>query len=360
MPNFFQTIGNVEPCDGRDLLQKLTYLVVSEISKKKVDLCNNLEESFADFGVENFSPCQLFNQTTLTKLVNGDTEGAINYIMSLRAFPPHTYKVLQSGFKSLTESEKRDLEKYLDSLAINYIRGEIEPTIQKKLTELLKCPNEQTVLKLQVKLENTARVVNNLQSKVTRLDRYTTPLSATVSALNQAFKAADAAILTLDVTLPAIAATPTGASGIIARVIGKVERFIDNNKDGVQKLDDNLCNAAKAIRYAKTQLLIVQTLLQVLDVLLRHCLIKQGEENPETLLNFTPISFEPSNQLPIEYRGYTLEIRTDPNDSGIAPRRYAVALDPVGVVILQGTPSFSSNTEILIEELQFRIDNQLG
>lgn len=360
MPNFFQNIGDVEPCDGRDLLQKLTYVVVSEISKKKVDLCNNLGESFSDFGLENFNPCELFNQTTLNKLVDGDTEGAINYLLATVNLPPHTYKIFNSGFKSLTEAERQDILKYLDRLAIDYARREIEPIILEKVAEILKCPDEQTVIKLRAKLENTARIVNSLQSKVTRLDKYTTPLSVTVSALNQAFKAADQVIFGLDLTLPAVAATPTGASGIIARAISKVERFIDNNKDDVQKLDDNLCNAAKAIRYAKLQLSIVQTLLQLADVFLRHCLMKQGQETPENLLTFTPISFEPSNRQPIQYRGYTLEVRTAASDREIAPRRYAVALDPVGVIVLQGTPSFSSNTEILIEELKFNLDRLIG
>lgn len=359
MPNFFQSIASVEPCDGRDLLQKLTYLVVSEVSKKKAELCSNLEESFADFGLDNFSPCQLLNQATLDQLLEGDTEGVINYLLSLRSLPPHTFKVLKSGYKSLEDKEKTDIDKYAQSLALNYVRGEIEPIIQAKIAEIIKCPEEEVVKKLQIKLENNARIVNNLLDKVNRLDKYTAPTSATVNLLNQAFKAADIAILALDISLPGIAATPTGASGIIARVIGKVERFIDNNKDGVQKLDDNLCNAAKAVRFAKTQLLIVQTLLQVLDVLLRACLIKKGEQDPQALLTLTPITFERTRQ-PITYRGYTLEIRTDANDSGIAPRRYAVALDPVGVVILQGTSSFSSNTDILLEELKFRIDNQLG
>lgn len=358
MPNFFQSIGSVEPCDGRDLLQKLTYLVVSEVAKKKAEMCANLEESFTNFGLENFSPCQLLNQTTLDMLLQGNTDGAINYILSTQKLPPHSFKILKSGYKSLEDKEKGELENYLRIIGTSYVRGQVEPIIQEKIAEIVKCPDEAAVRKLLIKLENTVRTVNNLTDKVNRLDSYTAPTSAVVNVLNQAFKDADTAILALDVTLPAVAATPTGASGIIARVIGKVERFIDNNKDDVQKLDDNLCNAAKAIRFAKTQLLITQTLLQVLDVLLRACLIKK-DQDPQALATFTPITFERSRQS-IEYRGYTLEIRTDNNDNGIAPRRFAVALDPAGVVVLQGVSSFSSDTEILLEELKFRIDNQLG
>lgn len=56
---------------------------------------------------------------------------------------------------------------------------------------------------------------------------------------------------------------------------------------------------------------------------------------------------------------YKLKIVEDRNSPKIAPRRFAVAEDKEGVVVLQGPKSFSSSTDILIEELKFRLDNQL-
>ena len=56
---------------------------------------------------------------------------------------------------------------------------------------------------------------------------------------------------------------------------------------------------------------------------------------------------------------YKLEIQLDPKSPAIAPRRFAVAIAPNGVVVLKGPKSFSSSTKVLIEELKFRIDNQL-
>ena len=56
---------------------------------------------------------------------------------------------------------------------------------------------------------------------------------------------------------------------------------------------------------------------------------------------------------------YELKIRLDPTSPEIAPRRFAVAIDKTGVEILKGPKSFSSSTKILIDEIKFRIDNQL-
>lgn len=56
---------------------------------------------------------------------------------------------------------------------------------------------------------------------------------------------------------------------------------------------------------------------------------------------------------------YRLEIKNDPNSPEIAPRRFAVAIDPSGVAVLSGEKSFSSSIDVLLDEIKFRIDNQL-
>ena len=58
-------------------------------------------------------------------------------------------------------------------------------------------------------------------------------------------------------------------------------------------------------------------------------------------------------------KDYKLSVQTDPNSPSIAPRRFAVAKDQIGVVVLRGPSSFASSTDVLIQELKFRIDNQL-
>lgn len=356
MINFYEIVGSVQPCDGRTLLQKLVYEIVMEVSKKRETLCNNLSETFTEFGLENFSPCSLVNNTTLDQLLEGDTEGVINFLLVQASLPPHTFKILKSGYDSLIEEEKVDIDKYLEQKSKNYIRNQVEPAIRKEIKEIIKCPDEQKSRILLTRIENTVQTVNRLQAKLNWLEKHVNPIATTVSALDAAFKATEKVIIGLDISIIAQALLPSGAAGLTARTVAKLERFIDNNKDDVSKLDDTLCNAAKAVQFAKTQLSIIQTLLQIVDVLLQNCLIEQEETIGNRL---TPITFNrPTRQL--EYRGYVLEIRTDPSSPSFAPRRFAVALDQVGVVVLQGTPSFSSSTDILIEELKFRIDNHLG
>jgi len=57
---------------------------------------------------------------------------------------------------------------------------------------------------------------------------------------------------------------------------------------------------------------------------------------------------------------YKLEIRQDPNSPSIAPKRFGVALTlDEGVAVLKGQPSFSSDINVLLDEVKFRLDNQL-
>ena len=56
---------------------------------------------------------------------------------------------------------------------------------------------------------------------------------------------------------------------------------------------------------------------------------------------------------------YTLSIVQDPNSPKIAPRRYAIAKDMGGTIRLKGDSSFSSSTQVLLDEIKFKIDNQL-
>ena len=56
---------------------------------------------------------------------------------------------------------------------------------------------------------------------------------------------------------------------------------------------------------------------------------------------------------------FFLAIETDTTESFVAPRRFAIAKDKSGVIVLKGPKSFSSSVDVLLNEIKFRIDNQL-
>lgn len=61
----------------------------------------------------------------------------------------------------------------------------------------------------------------------------------------------------------------------------------------------------------------------------------------------------------LTYKGYTLKIQRTPESPVLAPRHFAVAVKD-GKVRIKGPNSYSSSKTILLEEIKFRIDNQLS
>ena len=60
-----------------------------------------------------------------------------------------------------------------------------------------------------------------------------------------------------------------------------------------------------------------------------------------------------------DYKGYTLKIQRTNESPVLAPRHYATG-EKNGIVYFKGPDSYSSSKEILLEEIKFKIDNQLS
>lgn len=59
------------------------------------------------------------------------------------------------------------------------------------------------------------------------------------------------------------------------------------------------------------------------------------------------------------YKGFNLKIQRTPESPILAPRHFASALKN-GKIVIKGPNSYSSSKEVLLEEIKFRIDNQLS
>ena len=82
-----------------------------------------------------------------------------------------------------------------------------------------------------------------------------------------------------------------------------------------------------------------------------------SREQPNPAIILPNIELEEKKETPVVK--HTLEIVEDLDSKGIAPKHFAIAKDPSGVTVLKGPKSFSSDVDVLIDEIKFRIDNQL-
>lgn len=139
----------------------------------------------------------------------------------------------------------------------------------------------------------------------------------------------------------------------------KLQWLIDA-RDKIEEENDNINDILRDFEIVFVPLLAK---IELVDAILNRCLqnpnisveerfasipedtdTSTNKDEPFTNLNGTP---------------YTIKVITDPNSPSIAPQRRAIAIDKRGVTVLKGPLSFASESKVLIEELKFRINNQL-
>ena len=124
-------------------------------------------------------------------------------------------------------------------------------------------------------------------------------------------------------------------------ILGSVDSDLVNLKSRLDSLSPSIEECSKNGGFTEEQLKLIKE-------------ATEGANKEGTAGTNTDVSFRSVNG-----KDYVLSVQTDPNSPSIAPKRFAVAKDQIGVVVLRGPSSFASSTDVLIQELKFRIDNQL-
>ena len=387
----------IQPCDGRDLIQVLTATAIERVVEIRSKLCTQASDIFAQYGFDNFNPCTDLNEEFFELLKNTQPIIAIEYILNTKGFPPHILTYLKAGAEGLTDEQFQAIIEWTSiPVGVNfpnntaaYIRDrsgrapillpqqaleveqaliqqgvqEVTTLLQDAITtfilQKLKCPPEEVVQRLISIVQSIILFLNAFLRTFELFKQAINTASALVSVLNATLQGLKAAVVANDAAI--IAATATGVGIAATPPLINANRLLDKvvtkYSDRIQELDDRLCAAGKTVTYVDTTLDVIYALVQAVEQLLLICL-PDGTTPPELTSRLVPRSFTAPEGG--SYRGYRFEVRTRLDGSQIAPRRYAVALDRQGIVVLEGTPSFSADTQILIDELKFRIDNQLG
>jgi septation ring formation regulator EzrA len=236
------------------------------------------------------------------------------------------------------------------------LQGEAESMAKTKLLQILKnldvCPAVNQLQPILAQIEAVDALItkySRLQLRytevATRLDRPITLATTTVRILR---------------TLP----IPTSVAGV-GVPIGLTNRYSKTLVDVSDFLDD--LEADKRALLALVQLSRVdvsriQSILQQVIAKLRKCF----EDNPELQQRLNSIQRSQIQATPTgpdvfrttDGRQFTLEVVAVPG--GVAPLRFAQAKDREGIVVLRGPESYSASTQILLDELKFRIENQLA
>ena len=225
----------------------------------------------------------------------------------------------------------------------------------------LTCPANIQGLNEIIELKNKlTKQLNNLYTKIDSIKNIVDPLVPVIDGVKSGIKGAEAGIDAL-AFIPSTATTPIPVGPILKLidVIAKIKPIIG-------KSEGTIATGESSLDIITSQITKVTDLLSMVDLFIGICSAELSANNEGgTLATQTAVSNEllrstqeQSNQLsPVvtNVNGFEMAVVSIGEEVGGLKRRQAVARNSQGIVMLQGDPSFSSNDQILIDELVFYI-----
>lgn len=246
------------------------------------------------------------------------------------------------------------------AVLVGTLRAQLVLIVQKEVLKMLnkfinQCPNPKDLQRIIKVRNNLLKNINSFQKRIDKLAKIAQTLLITVTVVKLLIK-----IIT---SIPIPTSVPPGA-GIPVNILTKYSNaLIKLNKT----LDKLLAEAAAITALITAVSAIIRSLkqrLESIDAQIQACIQNpvQALEQASVTESATQAGNAQAGNTQAEgvyYKGYKLEIVQDVVDFKLAPKRHAIAIDKRGIQVLQGPSSFSSSTDILLDELKFKIDQLL-
>lgn len=220
----------------------------------------------------------------------------------------------------------------------------------------LTCPADIQGLNKVIELKNKlTKQLNNLYIQVNSISKFIDPLSTLIDTAKPAITIAQTAIDILS-NIPSTSITPIPVGPIL-----KGQEIIDKINTLIGKTEGEISTGNSYLSSVKIELQKVLDLLSMVDLFIGVCSEELG--NPtvnqiaisQELLNSTQNQSNQLSPVVTNVNGFEMSVVTIDQEIEGLNRRQAIARNKAGVVMLQGDPSFSSNDQILIDELVFYI-----
>ena len=263
---------------------------------------------------------------------------------------------------------------------IGRLQGEIESRVEEESLKLLnkfsnQCPKTDDLVKV-------AKVRNNLLKSTNKILKIVNKIDSIPGKLQKGIRAAKKLIRLLkrNPTKLAIGNRPSFSDfdrgGLIStKTAGytttQADRLVEGKKL-LEDLQDDLDSVRAIARSIKPTIRKTRDILENVNLNVSKCAEELEQQELKDEIQGLLSEIRPPRNLELDNldtnaltfrdnngRDYILSIIEDNSLDTTVPRRVAVAKDNIGVIVLRGQPSFSSDTQILLDELKFRINNQL-
>lgn len=236
------------------------------------------------------------------------------------------------------------------------------------------CPTPSELQKIIKKKNQIKTALNQLKKKLLIINKTTKPLKTLIK--------------TLTTTLRTLQINPASAAGLTVGGVLVLNDTYNLSKITKSNITSNLKVFGVIVNYINSSVNEILNKIKQLEILIERCAqnpnanpniplsneIQTAGQNVNETNQIINNSFDINNQLNDEdskllgdlqnsdsndtnsYNGFKFEILLDDKNQTRFPKRYAIAKNASGIVVLRGESSFSSNAEILIDELKFIID----
>ena len=216
------------------------------------------------------------------------------------------------------------------------------------------------------------KTLDNLKSLMNKTDKQVQVMTKLPKKLDKAITVGKVIVELLS-HLPIPAAVPPGV-GIPIGLIQAQANFLVFTRKMVENIENDQKAILTVVSSATGIFEPVKTKLGLIESLLTECasnpnltqderdaILKGAQSNTQGNTqgntqdpNLPGLSYTAANG-----RSYTLSVVIEENVTTIVPKRRAIAKDYRGIVVLEGPLSFASSEQVLLDELKFRLDNQL-
>lgn len=251
------------------------------------------------------------------------------------------------------------------AMAIEYA----EPKVNEIINELLnQCPPPEV-------LKQMGKTVDNVNSLMNKVDRQVGQLDKLPKKLDKPILAGKIIVEILaHMPLPStfggpgpvgvVYSVPTGIIQAQAQTLTFTSKMISTLEDDQEAIKAILSSASGVFTPIKMKISRIEMLLarcasnpNLSDKDRKDILDGLQDRNNSTTAGGIGKGVEYTSNT--NGNTYTISIVTNTETGISVPQRQAVAKDFRGIVVLKGPLSFASSEQVLIDELKFRIDNQL-
>lgn len=244
---------------------------------------------------------------------------------------------------------------------VGSIQGKVTAQVQSRVLDMLskfssECPTPTELTKISNERNNLLKVINSFGNRVSTIGNVANQFGGVIGSL----RAAIAVIKNIPIPT-AVIPPQVGGLGIPVNILTRYSDTLIQLNKLVDKLEAERDAIYSITTSAGGTVDALRVKLESIDSLIQEC----SQSSPalaEIVSQLQPKENTGSEGVPSDdylYKGYTLEIVQDPNSPKIAPKRYAIAKNKQGSIVLYGPSSFSSDPQVLLDEVKFRIDNQL-